>query len=280
MKVVYSPRCLEFRSPGHPESPDRVKRAYQFLLQEDYEFVEPSPCTEKDLLKVHTSDLVTSVRENSFYDWDSPNLPHIYEYACLSAGGALTALNMCVQEGKSFSLLRPPGHHATRNKLGGFCYFNNIAVAVMRALESYEKIAILDFDCHHGNGTENIFLGDERVLYMSWHQIHIYPGTGYESQLNCLDYPLPPGADHELFMALFEKGIGEVETFNPELIAVSAGFDGYIGDPLSMLRYQKKTYHQIGEKIRSFGVPSFAVLEGGYGPELPQCIEEFLQGFF
>ncbi|MBU7046459.1 MAG: histone deacetylase, partial [Theionarchaea archaeon] len=168
MKVVFSPRCLEFKSPGHPESPDRVRRSHQVLRDEHYEFQEPSPCTDNDLLKVHTPDLVTSVKENSFYDWDSPNLPHIYEYACLSAGGALMALDLCIKEGKSFSLMRPPGHHASRNRLGGFCYFNNIAVAVTSCFEKFSKIAILDFDCHHGNGTQAIFLGDERVLYVSW----------------------------------------------------------------------------------------------------------------
>ncbi len=280
MKVVFSPRCLEFKSPGHPESPERVRRTYEFLRENGYVFQEPSPCTEEDLLRVHTNELVESVQGNSFFDWDCPNLPRIYDYAVLSAGGALKAMDLAISDGRSFSLMRPPGHHASRNRLGGFCYFNNIAVAASKALEKFEKIAILDFDCHHGNGTQAIFLGNERVLYISWHQIHIYPGTGYENQLNCLNYPLPPGADHEDFMELFEKGLKEVEHFDPDMISVSAGFDGYIGDPLSMLRFEKETYYQIGEKIKSFEVPSFAGLEGGYGVELPGCILKFLEGYF
>lgn len=280
MRVVFSPRCLEFRSPGHPESPERVKRAHELLTQKGYEFTEPPPCTEEDLLRVHTRELIESVQENSFYDFDCPNIPHIYEYAILSAGGALSALQISTSEGKSFSLMRPPGHHASTSRLGGFCYFNNIAVAVTKALDTYGKVAILDFDCHHGNGTQAIFLGNEKVLYISWHQVPLYPGTGHKSESNCLNYPLRPGYDHESFMKLFEKGLKEVESFNPELIAVSAGFDGYIGDPLSMLRFEKRTYLEIGEKIRSFGIPSFAVLEGGYGVELPECILEFLQGYF
>ena len=280
MHVAFSPECLEFNSPGHPESPDRVRRAHELLAQRGYTFQEPSPCTEEDLLSVHTPQLVKSVQDNDFFDWDSPNLPHIYDYAVLSAGGALLALDLCMSEGRSFSLMRPPGHHASTDRLGGFCYFNNIAIAVTKALEHEEKVAILDFDCHHGNGTQAIFLGNERVLYVSWHQIHIYPGTGYESQLNCLNYPLSPGADHEVFMEFFEKGLKEVEKFNPGLIAVSAGFDGYIGDPLSMLRFEKRTYYEIGESIKSCGLPSFAVLEGGYGLEFPECVSEFLQGYF
>ncbi len=278
MKVIFSPRCLEFKSPGHPESPERVRRTHELLVQKGYEFLEPSPCTEEDLLRVHTHQLVESVQNNDFYDWDSPNLPRIYEYAILSAGGALSAMEVSLSDGECFSLMRPPGHHATSSKLGGFCYFNNIAVAAAKALTRYERVAILDFDCHHGNGTQAIFLKNNNVLYVSWHQAYIYPGTGYESESNCVNYPMGAGADHDVFMALFEKGLEKVTEFDPELIAVSAGFDGYIGDPLSMLRFEKRTYREIGEKIASFNVPSFAVLEGGYGLELPECILAFLEG--
>jgi len=280
MKVVFSPRCLEFGEPGHPESPERVKHAHKLLVQKRYEFTEPSPCTEEDLLRVHTRELMESVQENSFFNFDCPNIPHIYDYARLSAGGALLALDLSISDEGSFSLMRPPGHHASRSRLGGFCYFNNIAIAVAKALETCEKVAVIDFDCHHGNGTQAIFMGNERVLYVSWHQVPLYPGTGHESKSNCLNYPMRPGTDHEAFMRLFERGLEEVETFNPDLIAVSAGFDGYIGDPLSMLRFEKRTYLEIGEKIKSFDIPRFAVLEGGYGVELPECILEFLQGFF
>lgn len=280
MKVVFSPECLEFGSPGHPESPERVRNAHELLMQKGYQFVEPSPCTEEDLLLVHTPRLVKSVQNNDFFDYDSPNLPNIYDYATLSAGGALLALEIAEKEGSSFSLMRPPGHHVATDQLGGFCYFNNIAVAVARGLNNYERIAILDFDCHHGNGTQDIFLGNENVLYVSWHQTHIYPGTGYENQLNCLNYPMAPDSDHEAFMELFEKGIEKVRAFNPLLIAVSAGFDSYVGDPLTMLRFEKRTYHEIGKTITQFDIPTFAVLEGGYGTEFPECVLEFLQGYF
>ncbi len=280
MHVIFSPRCLDFNEVGHPESPERVRRAHHLLQQKGYQFQEPSPCTEEDLLSVHTPQLIKSVQENDFYDFDTANLPHIYDYATLSAGGALLAMKLSFSEGRSFSLMRPPGHHASRTRLGGFCYFNNIAVAVTRALNQCERIAILDFDCHHGNGSQDVFLGNERVLYVSWHQIHLYPGTGYESQSNCLNYPMAPGTDHDGFMKLFEKGLHQVETFNPELLAVSAGFDSYIGDPLSMLRFKQDTYREIGQKIKSFKIPSFAVLEGGYGLEFPECVLKFLQGYF
>jgi len=280
MKVIFSPRCLKYGSRGHPESPERVERAYALLKEMGYEFQEPSPCTEEDLLLVHTPELVESVQNNDFFDFDTPNLPHIYTFATLSAGGALLAMDLSFSEGRSFSMMRPPGHHASQNKLGGFCYFNNIAIAVMKALERVEKAAILDFDCHHGNGTQAIFLGNERVLYISWHQVHWYPGTGYESKSNCLNYPIAAGTNHEAFMKHFKKGLAEVEAFDPDVIAVSAGFDSYIGDPLSLLRFEQRTYQEIGEKIRSFGVPSFAVLEGGYGVEFQECVLKFVEGYF
>jgi acetoin utilization deacetylase AcuC-like enzyme len=280
MRIVFSPQCLEFGSPGHPESPERVRTTHELLMQKGYQFVEPSPCTEEDLLLVHTPQLVKSVKNNDFFDWDSPNLPNIYDYAALSVGGALLASEIAQKEGSSFSLMRPPGHHVTRNRLGGFCYFNNVAVAVARGLDYYDKIAILDFDCHHGNGTQDIFLGSNTVLYVSWHQTHIYPGTGYNSQLNCLNFPMPPGSDHDTFMGLFEKGLEKVKTFDPQLIAVSAGFDSYVGDPLTMLRFEKKTYYDIGKAIHQCNIPTFAVLEGGYGAEFPECVLEFLQGYF
>lgn len=280
MKVIFSPRCLEFNSPGHPESPERVKKTHALLQREGYEFIEPQPCSEEDLLLVHAPALIESVKTNDFFDWDSPNHPHIYDYATLSVGGALLAMTRSLSEGRSFSLMRPPGHHATRTSVGGFCYFNNIAVAVSRALQQVDRVAILDFDCHHGNGTQNIFLGDERVLYVSWHQTHIYPGTGYEHQENCLNYPVTPGDDHQSFMALFLEGLEKVTDFDPHMIALSAGFDAYIGDPLSMLRLEKRTYEEIAKTVKSYGVPSFAVLEGGYGPEFSQCVLQFLREYF
>jgi acetoin utilization deacetylase AcuC-like enzyme len=280
MKVIFSPQCLDFNSPGHPESPERVKKAHRLLTEEGFAFAEPQPCTEEDLLLVHAPSLIESVKTNDFFDWDTPNHPHIYDYATLAVGGALLAMTYSLSEGRSFSLMRPPGHHASRTTLGGFCYFNNIAVSVAQALQNVDRVAILDFDCHHGNGTQDIFLGDERVLYVSWHQTHIFPGTGYQHQVNCLNYPVTPEDDHESFMELFFEGLENVKKFDPQLIAVSAGFDSYIGDPLSMLRLEKKTYEEIGKNIKTFNLPSFAVLEGGYGPEFSQCVLRFLQGYF
>ncbi|HDI02567.1 MAG TPA: histone deacetylase, partial [Candidatus Aenigmarchaeota archaeon] len=192
MKIIFSEKCLEFSEVGHPESPERVRNAYEFLKGK-YEFVSPRPAREEEILKVHSKELLESVKNNTFFDWDSPNYPNIYEYALLSAGAAIRAL-----ETRSFSLMRPPGHHAGRNFLGGFCYFNNIAVAIKNA-NSRKNVLIVDIDGHHGNGTEDIFRGSENVVYLSLHRSPYYPGTGLKSYENVVNKPLPQDVGEKVY---------------------------------------------------------------------------------
>ncbi|MCR4405034.1 MAG: histone deacetylase [Candidatus Acetothermia bacterium] len=272
MKIVYSERCLEFAEPGHPESPERVCRAAEYLRGR-YEFVEPEPASEEDLLLVHTPKLVASVKSLSFFDYDSPAYPGIYDYARLAAGGALRA-----SEVRGFSLMRPPGHHAGRDFLGGFCYFNNIAVAVRR---SGRKTLILDIDGHHGNGTEDIFLGDPQVVYVSLHRAPLYPGTGLSSVGNCLNFPLPARCGDAIYLGTLDDALHEAlsRDFRPEQVALSVGLDGYREDPLASLGLSTEAYREIGKRIGSLGRPVFAVLEGGYVPEaLGPNIEALIQG--
>ncbi|MBI5049289.1 MAG: histone deacetylase, partial [Nitrospirae bacterium] len=193
MKILFSKKCLEYSQPGHPESPQRAGATYNFLQDKGFEFIEPAPCSEKDILLAHTSRLLEEVKRGDFFDMDTPALPNIFEYARLSAGGAVEAAMLALKGEKAFSLMRPPGHHAAKDRLGGFCYFNNIAIASLKAKESAERIVIIDFDCHHGNGTEDIFIGKKDFLYLSLHQSPLYPGTGLVSRENCLNYPLPAG---------------------------------------------------------------------------------------
>ena len=277
MKVVFSKKCLEYSQPGHPESPERVRATYEYL-KDKFEFVLPSRIDEEDILLVHSESLLESVKTGRFYDADSPSYPDIFSFAMLSATGAVTACDIALKGDLSLSLLRPPGHHAGKNFLGGFCYFNNVAVAVGRALQHVDKVAIVDFDCHHGNGTQDIFLGNERVLYVSLHQSPLYPGTGLASDRNCLNFPVPAGTDELRYMAAFEKAMDEIDKFEPDLVAVSAGFDTYKHDPLAGLRLDKSTYEKIGQAIAQLSKPTFAVLEGGYSADLPECIYHFLSG--
>jgi acetoin utilization deacetylase AcuC-like enzyme len=178
----------------------------------------------------------------------------------------------------TFSLMRPPGHHATQNILGGFCYFNNIAIASLKLKESAGKVAIIDFDCHHGNGTEDIFFGKKDFLYLSLHQSPLYPGTGTESRGNCLNYPVAPRTSPEKYLSILEKGLNQVKEFEPGLLAVSAGFDSYVLDPITSLSLEKITYRKIGSMLARLGKPLFSVLEGGYSRDIPECIEQFLIG--
>ncbi len=278
IKIIYSPKCLEYSGLDNPETPERIKSSYQYLKKLDYEFVEPGLATEADILLVHNQGLINQVKDNSFYDPDTPNIPGIFSYALLSAGGAVTAATLACRNKSAFSLMRPPGHHATRDKLGGFCYFNNIAVAVKKIINKIKRIAIIDIDCHHGQGTQDIFQGDNNVLYISLHQRGIYPGTGLSSNDNYVNYPLDVGTGPEEYLTIFKQAIDEVKIFKPNLLAISAGFDTYKNDPLTGLALEMETFKKIGQIIAGLGLPLFAVLEGGYSQDMPQCLYNFLKG--
>ncbi len=181
--IIYSEKCLGY-GIRHIEGPSRVKKAHDILEQKGYKFVEPTPATEEQILRVHDKDYIDNLKKGSVEDEDTPAYKDIYEYARLSAGGAVLASKI-----NGFSLMRPPGHHAGKNgnALGahtrGFCYINNIAVAVKTL---GKKTLILDIDGHHGNGTQDIFQDDSNVTYVSLHCYPLYPHTGATSEGNCL----------------------------------------------------------------------------------------------
>lgn len=279
MKIVFSEKCLEYNFPGHPESSSRVKNVYDFLKQKNiFEFIEPLPASEEDVLKTHNPELIEKIKKGGFLDADTFNAEKMFDYALLSVGAAVKAQELAFENGSAFSLMRPPGHHAQKNQAGGFCYFNNITVAVLKALEKIQKIAIIDIDVHHGNGTEDIFFGDERVLFVSLHQSPFYPGTGLVSKKNCLNFPLPPMTGESLYFQTLEKAIKEIKKFSPQMLAVSAGFDTYREDPLADFNLEKDSYKTIAEMIFSLKKPCFSVLEGGYSKELPECVFSYLSG--
>lgn len=278
MKIFFSNKCLKYFQIGHPESPERVHSAYRFLKEKGFEFIDPTPCSDDDILLAHSEHLLEEVKKGKFFDLDTPALPDIFEYARLSAGSAIMCAEACIDGEKTFSLMRPPGHHATRERLGGFCYFNNIAIASLKIKERVGRIAIVDFDCHHGNGTEDIFLGEKDFLYISLHQSPLYPGTGLRSRGNCINYPLAPDTTPEEYIRVFEDGLKKVREFNPDLLAISAGFDSYVLDPLTNLSLEKETYREIGNMLSALDKPTFSVLEGGYSRDLPECIYQFLSG--
>ena len=270
MRLIFSTKCLEFNAPSHPESPERLQKAYEFL-KEKYEFLEPQPASEADLLRVHTQRLLNAVKNLDFYDPDCPRYPNIYEYAKLSAGAAMLAAKE-----NAFSLMRPPGHHAGRDRVAGFCYFNNIAVAVK---STNKKTLIIDIDGHHGDGTQEIFFKDDQAIYISLHSFPNYPGTGLYSEANCYNYPLSAPCGDEAYLKTFDEALSCVDSTKIEQIAVSAGFDTYFKDPLASLGLSTACYRQIGRRVARLKRPVFAVLEGGYCVEdLGKNIHEFIQG--
>ncbi|MBT0158802.1 histone deacetylase [Candidatus Bathyarchaeota archaeon A05DMB-2] len=275
-KIVFSEKSLGYGT-WHIEGPQRVKLAYEFLKERGYEFVEPIPASEEDLLRVHDAEYIWNLKKGLVEDSDTPAYDNIYEFARLSAGGALLAAEI-----NGFSLMRPPGHHAGRSgtALGvptrGFCYLNNVAVAV----KAVGKAAlILDVDGHHGNGTQEIFQSNKKVVYVSLHRYPHYPGTGLRSEGNCLNFPLPANCGDAVYLQTLDKALAMVDMNKLEAVAVSVGFDTHAGD-LASLGLTEDTYHEIGKKIAALGKPTFFVLEGGYmGEKNGKDIDQFLRGY-
>ncbi len=281
MEIFYSPKCLEYEHPNHPESPDRIGRTADYLTKKGFTFIEPRTALKEDILRVHSKTMFDGVKAGTQSDYDTPAIPGIFDDAMLSAGSAIQAAEAAVKNEPAFSLMRPPGHHATRNRVMGFCYFNNIAIASAKVLDRFpkNKIAILDIDCHHGNGTEDIFLNHSSIIYASLHQSPLYPGTGLQSRGNCYNFPLFPGTEETGYLETLQNACEIIRQFSPALIGVSAGFDTCRNDPLTQLNLDIESYQKIGEMISGLKIPTFIVIEGGYSSDLPECIFSFLVGF-
>ncbi len=274
-KIIFSEKCLGYGA-WHIEGPQRVKAAHEILKEKGYDFLEPTSASEEDLLKVHETEYIWNLKKGLVEDSDTPAYDNIYEYARLSAGGAILAAKV-----NGFSIMRPPGHHAGRNgaALGvytrGFCYLNNIAIAV-KALN--KPTLILDIDGHHGNGTQEIFQGDEKVVYVSLHRYPYYPGTGSYSEGNCLNFPLPADCGEQRYLETLDEALGMVDVGRFEVVAVSAGFDTHLGD-LASFGLTENSYRKIGERIAALKKPAFFLLEGGYvGEKNGNDIDQLLRG--
>jgi len=275
-KIVYSEKCLGYGT-WHIEGPQRVKVAHDILKSKGYEFVEPTPATEDQLLLVHDHEYLWNLKKGMVEDPDTPAYDKIYEFASLSAGGALLASKIY-----GFSITRPPGHHVGRYgaALGvytrGFCYVNNIAIAVK---ELKKPTLILDVDGHHGNGTQEVFMGDRNVTYLSLHQSPNYPGTGNFTEQNCINYALPANCGGKIYLQTLDKALEGLDLKKFEAVAVSVGFDTYKGD-LASLGLVEGDYFEIGKRIAKIGKPAFFVLEGGYvGENVGLGIDSLLRGY-
>lgn len=280
--IVYSEKYLEHNMEYHPENNNRLRKTMVLLTKKNVfdtvALIEPEIAMDEDILRVHSGHHFNSMRDLSskggkMIGPDTYITEKSFDAALLSAGGIITALNH-TEYRYSFALVRPPGHHATPNEAMGFCIFNNIAIGAKYAMEELglERIFILDFDVHHGNGTQEIFYPEPRVFYVSLHQYPLYPGTGHVDEIGSregegytLNIPLPPKiSDDSYLKAIDEVVIPVLKEFDPELILVSSGYDGHYYDPLGDMNLSSRCYYNIAKRLKKLDIHTIFTLEGGY----------------
>src|SRR5437588_11871222 len=280
MRIFYDPRCLEYSSPGHPERPERIARTAPLIKQRhpDWEWRVPEAATDNELLRAHSRQHIERVTSApADFDIDTPSYPNIGMYARHSAGGAIEAARAALRGESALSLMRPPGHHATSDRAMGFCYCSNVAIAALDVLEKgSERVAIWDFDGHHGNGTEAIVMHNPRIRFASIHQFPAYPGTGAKSFANIDNYPVAPQTPRKEHVEVCKRALDKLIGFKPSLLLVSAGFDAYARDPLVQMTLEVEDFAAFGEWLHKIDIPAAAVLEGGYSDDLPELIDAFL----
>ncbi|MBM3839399.1 MAG: histone deacetylase [Verrucomicrobia bacterium] len=284
MKIITDERCTTYSSPGHPERPARISKTLERLRSQTdlaLSWAEPLPVEEEILTRAHSMEHLERVKSAAHdFDGDTPAHPKIYEHACRSVGGALQALKAARNGEVAFTLLRPPGHHATRDRAMGFCYLSTIAITALEARATgTANVAVYDFDVHHGNGTEAILVDHPHTAFYSIHQHPCYPGTGTKDVgSNCFNYPVAPRTPREEYRKVLARALEDLKKFKPNLVLVSAGFDAYARDPIAQETLEAEDFHWLGESIRKLGIPALSLLEGGYSSDLPDLILAYLKG--
>ncbi len=289
--LVYHPLYLQHDpGPNHPESPSRLLSIYELLEERKFlsrlTLISPRMASLEELTTVHDASYIKRIenfskRGGGYLTLDTALSSKSYESACLAAGGILSAIDeiSSFRTRMIFCLIRPPGHHALADQGMGFCLFNNLAIGAKYALEKYKisRILIIDWDVHHGNGIQEIFYSDPRVLYVSLHQYPLYPGTGSLDEVGLgegegftINLPFPYHTGEQAYMRAFEEIISPVtDQFEPQLLMIAAGYDGHFADPLASLNLMVGSFAKMTAKVKKLakmfcqGRLIFS-LEGGY----------------
>ena len=271
---------------GHPEKIDRVKAVidnFKKIDNKELIWKKPSKFDQSFLINTHSSEYIDLVSKSfpenglAFLDGDTVVSPGSKEATKDAVGSIITAIDGVQQKEfkNAFCAVRPPGHHAEKDKAMGFCIYNNVAVGANYLIEKYKynKVAIIDFDVHHGNGTQDIFYNNEKVLYISTHQYPYYPGSGSDKETgkfnNILNIPLEAGTTAEQFLNAYENVLKKLKEFKPEFLLFSAGFDAHIDDPLAQLRLSSEDFYHLTKRTLEVSKSMFngnvvSILEGGY----------------
>ena len=297
------PSSFAHETGPHPENAERLRSIEAALESVDWLGLEVSDApeaTREQLLRVHSPEHVDRIEElcrrgGGMIDMDTVAVEDSYDAALHAAGGAVHAVDRMLAESAraAFCGLRPPGHHAETGRAMGFCLFNNVAVAAAHALEEHgaERLLVLDWDVHHGNGTDEIFSDTERVLYVSIHQSPLYPGTGAADDIGSgagegftINLPVPPGSGPDDFLSLVQYvAVPIAREHRPELIAISAGYDAHRADPLAQCLLDAAAYADMAASVRAVAaeldVPVLVCLEGGYDLDaLGQSVTATIRG--